>query len=154
MDGKLLIIDTDSNSIETYIEHSETISTIKSDSKDNFLITGDIEGRVVVWRISNNHKMIFHYSMKDHRKQITSIFICYDLRFLFTSSMDGTVYGYNIITGKKMRVFYHPKLMPINHVIVSINPLPVIIMFSNLESIIYCYSLNGQLIQRVHEKEI
>jgi hypothetical protein len=26
-------------------------------------------------------------------------------------------------------------------------------MFSNQEGLIYCYSINGQLIQRVHEKE-
>ena len=28
-----------------------------------------------------------------------------------------------------------------------------IVLFSNQEGLIYCYSLNGQLIQRVHEKE-
>lgn len=28
-----------------------------------------------------------------------------------------------------------------------------IVLFSNQEGLIYCYSINGQLIQRVHEKE-
>lgn len=92
--------------------------------------------------------------MRDHHKQITSIFISYDLRCLFTSSMDGSVYGYNIITLRKMKVFYHPKLLPISNFIVSTSPLPVIVLFSNEESIIYCYSINGQLIQRVPEKTI
>lgn len=87
--------------------------------------------------------------MRDHHKQITSIFISYDLRCLFTSSMDGSVYGYNIITLRKMKVFYHPKLLPISNFIVSTSPLPVIVIFSNEESIIYCFSINGQLIQRV-----
>jgi WD40 repeat protein len=116
------------------------------------LITGDIYGNVVVWRINNNNKLTHYYSIKDHHKQITSIFISYDLRCLFTSSMDGSVFGYNIITGRKMKVFYHPKLLPINNVIVSTSPLPVVVLFSSSESIIYCYSINGQLIQRVHEK--
>ena len=37
---------------------------------------------------------------------------------------------------------------------ISLNPLPVVVIFCNVESIIYCYSLNGQLIQRIHEKDI
>jgi hypothetical protein len=69
--------------------------------------------------------------MKDHYKQITSIFICYDLRCIFTSSMDGHVFGYNIITGRKMKMYCHPTLLPINHVIISTSPLPVVILFSN-----------------------
>jgi hypothetical protein len=28
------------------------------------------------------------------------------------------------------------------------------VLFSNQEGLIYCYSINGQLIQRIHEKEI
>jgi len=107
---------------------------------------------VIVWRINNGNRLSFYYSIKDHNKQITSIFIAYDLRCLFTSSMDGSVFGYNIITGKKMKIFYHPKQLPINNVIVSTSPLAVVILFCNQESIIYCYSLNGQLIQRVHDK--
>lgn len=67
--------------------------------------------------------------------------------------MDGTVFSYNIYTGRKMKVFYHPNKLPINNVIVSTSPLPVLILFCNVESIIYCYSINGQLIQRMHEKE-
>ena len=66
--------------------------------------------------------------------------------------MDGSVFGYNIYTGRKMKVFYHPKKLPINHVIVSTSPLPVVLLFCSKESIIYCYSINGQLIQRMHEK--
>lgn len=150
-DGKLLVIDTDSNGVECYIEHTQTICCVKSDLKDNFLITGDIGGGVVVWRIIGNHKLNFYYSLKDHKKQVTSIFISYDLRCLFTSSLDGSVYGYNIITGRKMKVFYHPEKLPINHVVVSTSPLPIVILFSNStsEPIIYGYSINGQLIQRV-----
>lgn len=153
-DGKLLIIDTDTNSIESYTEHSSTICCMRSDLKDNFLMTGDITGRLVVWRIINNHKLTFYYSNKDHHKQITSIFISYDLKCVFTSSTDGCVYGYNIITGRKMKVYHHPSLLPISNVVISTSPLPVVVLFCNVESIIYCYSINGQLIQRVTEKEI
>jgi len=87
--------------------------------------------------------------MKDHHKQITSVFISYDIRCLFTSSLDGSVFAYNIISGKKVKVFYHPDLLPVSAVVVSTNPLPVVVLFSNQESMIYCYSINGQLIQRV-----
>lgn len=70
--------------------------------------------------------------MHDHSLAITCIFISYDMKCLWTSSLDGSVYGYNIITNKKIKVFYHPKLLPISNIIISTNPLPVIIIFCNI----------------------
>lgn len=69
--------------------------------------------------------------MKDHTRKINDIFISYDLRFFLTAGDDGAAFSYNIITGKKMKCYYHPKKLPINHIIVSTNPLPVVILFSN-----------------------
>lgn len=154
IDGKLLVIDTDTNAVESYAHHQHTICCVKSDPKDNFLITGDIEGNVIVWRITSGNKLTLYYCLRDHYKQITSIFISEDVGCLFTSSMDGCIYGYNILTSRKMKVLRHPKELPISNVVVSTSPLPVILMFCNPESIIYCFSINGQLIQRVHEKDI
>lgn len=69
--------------------------------------------------------------MKDHIKQITNIFISYDLRLFFTAGEDGVVYGYNILTGKKMKVYYHPKRLPVSNIVVSTCPLAILVMFCN-----------------------
>lgn len=56
IDGKLLILDVETNSIvDCYHLHEHTISCIKADTKDNFLITGDIKGNVIVWRLVASH---------------------------------------------------------------------------------------------------
>lgn len=60
----MLIIDTDTNLvIETFTVHTQTICCVKADLKDNFLITGDIGGRVVVWRVvANGNKPLVFYN--------------------------------------------------------------------------------------------
>ena len=127
-----MVIDADNNTvIETHNNHTYAISYLKSDSNDNFLISGDITGKVIIWRILPGSKLMVYHEMKDHVKQITSIFISYDLRFFFTAGEDGAVFGYNILTGKKMKVYYHPKRLPITGIIVSTCPLAVLVMFCN-----------------------
>lgn len=86
IDGKLLIIDADSNTLlEQHHLHQHTISYIKSDDRNNFLITGDITGRVIIWRITTTNKLVMYNEINDHTQQITNIFISYDLRFFFTA---------------------------------------------------------------------
>jgi len=111
---------------------------------------------VIIWRLINTHnsyKLTVYESFKDQKAQISSIFFSYDLKCFAVSSLDGSVFLYNIITGKKIRAYYHPNGLPVNEIIISTNPLASIVLFSNQEGLIYCYSINGQLIQRVHEKE-
>lgn len=55
--GKLALIDIDTGSVlNTYLSHYHTISCLKSDSRENFLVSGDIKGTVIIWGIktSNN----------------------------------------------------------------------------------------------------
>lgn len=50
-DGKLILIDIDTgHTTNTYHSHSYTICCIKADSsRENFLVTGDIRGNVIMW---------------------------------------------------------------------------------------------------------
>jgi WD40 repeat protein len=89
---------------------------MRADSKDNFIIMGDVKGNVGVWRITSNHRLSLYGTFSDHTKQITSFFISYELLCFATSSEDGRVFLYNLMTGKKIRVFHHPKHLPISHV--------------------------------------
>jgi WD40 repeat protein len=103
--------------VECYHLHEHAISCIKADTKDNFLITGDVKGNVIAWRLVSSHnsyKLAVYEVFHDQKEQITSIFFSYELKCFAVSSMDGSVILYNIITGKKMRAYYHPKRLPIN----------------------------------------
>lgn len=90
--------------------------------------------------------------LKDQKDQISSIYFSNDLQCVSIASLDGSVFLYNIITGKKLRVYYHEKRMPIDEVIITSNPLAAVVFFCNTENTIYSYSINGQLIARSHEK--
>ena len=54
--------------------------------------------------------------LKDQKDQISSIYFSNDLQCVAIASLDGSVFLYNIITGKKLRVYYHEKRMPIDEV--------------------------------------
>ena len=77
----MILVDSDTqNILDTYSSHEYPVCCIKSDSKDNFLISGDIKGNVIVWRIVNVHntyKLVVYESIKDQYKAISSIFFSY-----------------------------------------------------------------------------
>ena len=102
--------------VETYRSHHDTISVLKCDINDKFLVSGDITGDVVLWRISNHGKLLLFHKYSDHSDVVTSVFVCEELKVFATSSRDGSVHLYNIITGEKMRSYFHPDRRPINHV--------------------------------------
>jgi len=116
-----MLIDVEGDGVpETYNFHEHTISCIKADTKDNFLITGDVKGNVIIWRLigsHNSYKLTVYETFKDQHAQITSIFFSYELKCFAVSSMDGSVFVYNIITSKKIRAYYHPHNLPINDVL-------------------------------------
>ena len=84
------------------------------------MITGDVKGNVIVWRLNsyhNTYKLAVYETIKDQNAQITSIFSSHELKCFAVSSQDGSVMVYNIITGKKIRAYYHPNKLPIDDVI-------------------------------------
>lgn len=78
-DGKLVLIDVDTGLVSnSYHSHSYTISCLKTDNmRENFLITGDIRGTVIMWEIKTSHnvsKLVEKRIFKDQTDQISSIF--------------------------------------------------------------------------------
>ena len=112
------MIDVDTGAVgNSYHNHTSTISCLKADPRENFLITGDIKGKVIMWEIKNNSKLVEKRVIKDQREQITSIFYSNDLQCFAISSLDGSVFLYNMITGKKLRAYYHERKSPIDEVL-------------------------------------
>lgn len=77
-EGKLLALSPDdmNSQAEVYKSHHDTISVLKCDPNDKFLISGDITGDVTLWRISNHGKLLLFHKYSDHSDAITSIFVC------------------------------------------------------------------------------
>jgi WD40 repeat protein len=92
---------------------------MRSDLRENFLITGDIKGNVIMWEIKTSHnvsKLVEKKLIKDQHEQISSIYYSLELQCFAVASFDGSVLLYNSITGKKLRAYYHPKNEVINEV--------------------------------------
>lgn len=70
------------------------------------------------------------------------------MRAFATASLDHTVNLYNIHNGVKYRAFNHPQNHPINNVILVSNPVVSVIIFSNDDSNLISYSVNGVMIEK------
>lgn len=117
-EGKLVQLESETgNLVETYKLHRETISVIRSDSKDNFVITGDVAGEVMLWRITTQSRLALSHRFHEHSGKVNSIFISYELRAFATCSEDGSANLYNIITGERLRAYFHPERKPIDNVL-------------------------------------
>lgn len=69
-----------------------------------------------MWEIKTSHnvsKLVEKRMFKDQTDQISSIFFSSELQCFAVASLDGSVFLYNTITGKKLRAYYHPKRAPI-----------------------------------------
>jgi hypothetical protein len=77
--------------------------------------------------------------LKDQKDQISSIYFSNDLQCVAIASLDGSVFLYNIITGKKLRVYYHEKRMPIDEVkilIFRLSSLPILLQLLSSSAIL------------------
>ena len=70
-----------------------------------------------MWEIKTSHnisKLVEKRKFRNHTEQITAIVFSVELQCFATASFDGSVFVYNMITGKKIRAYYHQKRAPIH----------------------------------------
>mmetsp|Transcript_11172 Transcript_11172/g.9550 ORF Transcript_11172/g.9550 Transcript_11172/m.9550 type:complete len:269 (-) Transcript_11172:505-1311(-) len=153
-DGRLNLHSTENDSIiDTYYNHTETITCLISDDKENFLISGTKSGECILWEISPELTKLspkFHFF--DHDNRINHIFISKELKLFATASDDGKINIYNYVIGKLMRTIHHPDKLPIKTVALTSSPLPSVLFFSDEDRSLYSYSINGRLLEQLVEE--
>eukprot|EP01016_Furgasonia_blochmanni_P053104 TRINITY_DN8539_c0_g1_i10.p1 TRINITY_DN8539_c0_g1~~TRINITY_DN8539_c0_g1_i10.p1 ORF type:complete len:249 (+),score=50.51 TRINITY_DN8539_c0_g1_i10:62-748(+) len=104
---------------------------------------------VIVWRVTQDYRIQIRTHYNDHHAMITAIYYSKEARLFTTSSVDGKVNVYHSITGEFMRTIFHPKMLPINNMVITTSPLVAIVFYSIEDHTIYSYSINGFLIDSV-----
>jgi len=154
-DGKILVYKWESKTTETYNQHADTVTCLAIDHEEYYLASGSRSGQVILWKIlgdDQSRSLQVEKSWIDHDDEITGIHITYDSRLLTTCSLDTKANIYNMITGEKIRTFYHPNNLPLTRALVSLYPIATIVLYSDIDQTFWIYSVNGQLL--VSEKII
>ncbi|CAK67234.1 unnamed protein product (macronuclear) [Paramecium tetraurelia] len=148
--GKLIIIGDNNQIIDIYQLHTATITTLASDKKESMIISGDKSGHVILWNV-DKQKDIYKLHAKcmyfDHQNQINCIYVSTSMKLFATGCTGGYIYLYNLYNGQLMRSFVHPNKNPINSIVMSNRPLFCIVFYSAYDHQIYCYSINGFLLE-------
>ena len=121
------------------------------------MFEGCVYGQLTLWRFDfqkKNLRMVASY--QDHLERVNDIIFSHELKIMISCSSDGRINIYNTHNQKYLRSIFHDN--PINLVniislqIIKINlaniPLCCVAYYSNTEKIIYCKSINGQLLSK------
>lgn len=134
-----------------YNYHQDAITVLEIDFKERFLITGCKSGECIYWKINSGHKLKPKYMYYDHEGEILSLHISNDMKAFITGGIDQKIFIYNQINGKILKSLLHPDQHPVNNICLSSTPLAISIFYSVQNQMLYSYSINGQLMEKVKE---
>ena len=152
LDGCLKVFHLESEEEIKYYYHNEAITAMEIEEKERFLLTGSKSGECVYWHVGSNYSLTKKFAFYDHDNEIISLHISRDMKAFMTGGADQKIFIYNYMSGKLLRSLVHPDQQPINNLIIATSPLPVIVFFSEVDQMLYSYSVNGQLIEKVKEE--
>jgi len=148
-DGKFLLFDMQSESM-VYLstEEDSKVTCIESDKMERILLVGTSTGRIYLFDInlSSNLQQVLIYTklLTDHDSKINSIYICNRLNVIATVANDKTCNLYTFPEIVLYRVIKH-HTYNFDYVLLGMNPLPCVILYSQMELKFYSYSINGHL---------
>lgn len=85
-------------------------------------------------------KCVFNY----FESAVLDIFIQEESKVAAISSEEGKIVILNLYTKEVFRVLFHPDGLPINRILLSFQPFGTVIYYSEHNSKLYVYSVNGQ----------
>ena len=137
-----------------YYCHHDPITALEIDIKEKFLITGSKSGECIYWQINYDYKLSPKHTLYDHDGEILTVNISNDMKSFATGGIDQKIFIYNYDNAEIFKSFLHPDQQPIHNLVLSSSPLPIVVFYSNLSQMLYSYSINGQLLEKVKEEAI
>jgi WD40 repeat protein len=149
---KVFHVDYEEELPQKYYYHNETITVMESDEKERFLMTGSKSGECICWHIGSNYYLTKKFAFYDHEGEVLSVHISSEMKVIMTGGIDQKIFVYNYMTGQILKSIMHPDQEPIHNLIIASSPLPVIVFFSEVDQMLYSYSVNGQLLEKAKEE--
>lgn len=118
---------------------------MKGDRNERYLITGSVDGFFIVWEVREGD-IIKKWSACDFDSAILDIYIQEDSKVAALASEEGKLIIYNLVTKEIFRTIFHPDSLPINNLVLSLQPFGSVVFYSSANGKLYVYSVNGQLL--------
>lgn len=121
------------------------MSVVKGDRTERILVTGSLDGMCILWDVKESD-VSRKWTFCDFDSAILDVFIQDDSKIAAVSSQEGKLIIYNLITKEIFRTLFHPEALPINRLLLSLQPFGTVVFYSMANGKLYVYSVNGQLL--------
>lgn len=155
-DSKFLLFQTDEINKYIYIQLDKKgkANAIITDSLEKMLFIGTTNGKVFIYEISDNGKILENFLklkkiLNHHDNSINSMYICNRLNVFATISKDKTC---NLYSYPRMKMYYVIKEednVSFDYVFISASPLPSLILYSKHKLMFYIYTINGSFLKKI-----
>ena len=155
-DSKFLLFQKDEFNKFIYIQLDKKgkANVIITDSFEKILFVGTTNGKVFIYEISDNGKVLENVLklkkiLNHHDNSINSMYICNRLNVFATVSKDKTC---NLYSYPRMKLFYVIKEdnnVSFDYVFISASPLPSLILYSKHKLMFYIYTINGSFLKKI-----
>jgi len=158
LDGSIRITSPINPNISNIVHTGcSTVTAIKTDFHEQMVIIGCAKGESLIYAVGDKdlQPWIPKYFMQNHAQRISHIDISQEMLLFSTASHDGTVNLYNKSYHPKLiRTIRHPESLQVNFVILAMNPVPCIVIYSEIDEKLHCFSINGHLLYSISENKI
>lgn len=121
------------------------MSVVKGDKEEKFVVSGSVSGVCIVWDVKEAD-LVRRFSIADFESSITDLFIQDESKLLAIGSEEGKMCIYNLYTRELIKILFHPDFMPINRLVLSLQPFGTLTFYSEMDGRLLIYSVNGQFL--------
>lgn len=131
--------------------HYNTVTCVDIDQDEHTAVTGSKDGDCIVWQVEAEYwKARWHFI--EHEGPVTAVCISSALNAFASCSEDGSCNVYSLRKGRLLAVIRHPDGAPWHNVVFAPAAPASVILFGARSSVLYSYSVNGELITKAQER--